>query len=127
MRGLIQRALPRLTGPEANAQNRKVVMKVLVEVRNPPECNHSNRRATLLRRMSQCLKDIDAEAIYFGFRDERIAVFLVVDVQSTDSLPDTVELLWLNWNQDSDSACARNARFSEDRGVCPIKEWRSYE
>lgn len=60
-------------------------MKMLVEVRNPPGCNQrKDQRRELLTRLSQCLSQVRTEAIYFGFRNERVAAFQVVDVESLD-------------------------------------------
>lgn len=79
------------------AQNRGI-MRVLVKVRNPIETGDAPGEDTmLLRRTRECLKSVEAEAVYYGFHDNRRAAYLVLNVLSIDKLPATVELLCSDW------------------------------
>ena len=89
-------------------------MRVLVKVKCAEQIGDARRRnRTLLRQTRECLKCLEAEAVYYGFHNDQKAAYLVLNVLSLDKLPATVEPLCVNWNAGVDFAPAKTSTGPE--------------
>ncbi len=76
-------------------------MRFLLEVRIPlNEGNEGLLSGILLKQMNTYLVEVKPESIYFGVKDGQRTVFLVVNIDSPDMIPEILEPLWLDLKAD---------------------------
>lgn len=54
----------------------------------------------MLPKMQKYMNDVKPEAVYFAVAGGQRTVYLVVNLESEDKLPEIVEPLWLDWEAD---------------------------
>lgn len=75
-------------------------MRFLVEVRIPIEAGNAGLKdGTLLQQLQNYLHEVKPEAVYFTVHGQR-TVYLVVNIESADKMPEIAEPLWLDWKAD---------------------------
>lgn len=79
----------------------RIEMRFLVEVRIPVESGNAGlKNGTLLPQLQSYLNDVKPEAVYFAVANGQRTIYLILDVQSVDKLPEIGEPLWLDWKAD---------------------------
>ena len=70
-------------------------MRFLVEVQIPTEVgNAALKDGSLIKQHKNYLKEVKPEAVYYTPANGKRTMYLVIDVESPDGLPETTEPLW---------------------------------
>lgn len=74
-------------------------MRFLIEVRIPTEeGNAALKDGSLIKQHQKYLNDVKPEAVYYTLANGKRAIYLVIDIESPDRLPEITEPLWQDLN-----------------------------
>lgn len=73
-------------------------MKFLVHATMDVEAgNAAFLDGSIVTKIQKCLNDVKPEAVYFGIANGQRSIYLIVNVDSMDKLPEIAEPLWLDF------------------------------
>ncbi|MFQ6032598.1 MAG: hypothetical protein ACE5K2_06725 [Candidatus Zixiibacteriota bacterium] len=93
-------------------------MRFLVEVRIPVKVGNARLKdGSLLKQIENYLNDVKPEAVYFTLANGQRTIYLVLDLESADKMPEIGEPLWLDWKADIHLTPVMNAEDFKKAGA----------
>ena len=74
-------------------------MKFLVEIIIPTEtCNEGLKDGTVMKQLNEYLAEVKPLAVYFGIKDGQRTMYMVINMEKSEKIPEIAEPLWLDWH-----------------------------